>query len=61
MAILINTIREGYQLDQIKRTMTVGELIKILEEYGDDTPIYLAFDNQYTYGGINENEIEEIE
>lgn len=61
MAILINTFREGYGIDQIKSTMTAGELIEFLQGYDEDTPIYLAFDNQYTYGGIKEFEIEEID
>ena len=53
MAILINTFREGYEVDQIKSTMTAGELIEFLQGYDEDTPIYLAFDNAYTFGGIN--------
>ena len=61
MAILINTFREGYEVDQIKSTMTAGELIEFLQGYDEDTPIYLAFDNAYTFGGIKEYEIEEID
>ena len=61
MAILINTMREGYEVDQIKSTMTAGELIELLQGYDEDTPIYLGFDNKYTYGGIKEFEFEEID
>lgn len=52
------TFREGYGIDQIKKTMTVGELIDFLSEYDEDTPVYLSFDNGYTYGGISENRFE---
>lgn len=52
--LIIDTVREGYGTDQIRRTMTVGELIAFLEDYDEDTPVYLGFDNRYTYGGITE-------
>ena len=70
MALIINADREGYGIDQIKRTMTVGELIEALEQYDEDTPVYLGHDRTdygwYTYGGIkwqdfNEEEEEEEE
>lgn len=54
-----STFREGYGIDQINRTMTVGELIDFLAQYDEDTPIYLSFDNGYTYGGITEGRFEE--
>lgn len=53
--LIYNTFREGYGIDQIRRTMTVGELISFLSDFDEDTPIYLSFDNGYTYGGIAEN------
>lgn len=66
MKLIIEANREGYALDQIRRTMTVGELISMLEQYDEDTPVYLGHDRQsygfYTYGGITEgcfNEDEE--
>lgn len=52
--LILDTFREGYGIDQIKRTMTVGELVAFLEDYDEDTPVYLGFDNRYTYGGITE-------
>lgn len=65
MSIIINANREGYGIDQIRRTMTVGELIEILSQYEDDTPVYIGNDRQsygwYTYGGIREEDIEERE
>ncbi len=39
--------------------MTAGELINFLAQYDEDTPIYLSFDNGYTYGGIIESRFEE--
>ena len=57
--LICSTIREGYSIDQIRRTMTVGELIDFLTQYDEDTPVYLSFDNGYTYGGITEERFEE--
>lgn len=52
--LIFSTLREGYGIDQIEDTMTVGELIDFLSQYDEDTPVYLDFDNGYTYGGIYE-------
>lgn len=65
MAIIINANREGYGTDQIRNTMTVGELIDALSEYDAETPIYIGNDRRsygwYTYGGITMQDIEETE
>lgn len=59
-ALYINTRRNGYAPDQCGKTLTVGELKAILEDYlDDDTPVYLKHDNGYTYGSITEADIEE--
>ena len=50
-SLIYSTFREGYGPDQVRKTMTVGELIALLEDYDEDTPVYLSFDNGYTYGG----------
>ena len=55
--LIYSTSREGYGIDQIHRTMTAGELINFLAQYDEDTPIYLSFDNGYTYGNITERTI----
>ena len=55
-SLIYSTFREGYGPDQVRKTMTVGELIVFLEDYDEDTPVYLSFDNGYTYGGINREE-----
>lgn len=57
--LIYSTFREGYGTDQIRRTMTVGELIDFLSQYDEDTPVYLSFDNGYTYGGITKGRFEE--
>lgn len=59
--IIIDTMRDGYGTDQVRRTMTVGELIACLEQFDENTPVYLGFDNRYTYGGITEQRFEERE
>lgn len=51
-ALFINGKRNGYGIDQCGRTLTVGELIEILSDYDEKTPVYLRNDNGYTYGSI---------
>lgn len=54
--LFIEGRREGYAVDQIRRTMTVGELIEYLSEfYDEDTEIYLNNNNGYTFGSITES------
>lgn len=48
-ALFIDGKRNGYGIDQCGRTLTVGELIALLEEYDNDRPVYLRNDNGYTY------------
>lgn len=57
--VIIQTERQGYSPEQVNGTMTVGELKKLLEEYEDDSPIILSFDNGYTYGGLSRCDIDE--
>lgn len=37
--LIYSTFREGYGTDQVRKTMTVGELIAFLEDYDENTPI----------------------
>ena len=53
--------RNGYAPDQCGRTMTVGDLIEYLEQFDEDTPIYLNNDNGYTFGNIDQYSFEETE
>lgn len=51
--ILLKTNRSGYSTEQIEHTLTVGELIEVLKDFDEDTPVYFSNDNGYTYGGLN--------
>lgn len=59
--LIMEANREGYSLDQIRETMTVGQLIGWLEQFDDDMPIYTSQDNGYTYGGITVENFRESE
>lgn len=52
---------EGYSFSQIQSTMTVGELIQLLQEYDEDAKIYLSYDNRYTVSGLTSSMIESEE
>ena len=54
MKLYINANRTGYAPDQIRHTMTVGELIGYLEQFDKDAQVFLKHDGGYTYGGITE-------
>lgn len=59
--LFIEGKRNGYGIDQCGETLTVGELLALLEDYDEDTPIYLRNDGGYTYGSITERDIEQTE
>ena len=59
MKLFIEGRRDGYSTDQIKKTLTVGEIIRILEQYDEDTKVYLNNDNGYTFGSITESSFDE--
>jgi len=60
--LLLETHHDDYSVNRIKDyTMTVGELLEILSQYNDDTPIALSNDGGYTYGKIGEDDITEEE
>ena len=56
--LFLNTKREGYTPRQCGETLTVGELIDILSNFQEDTPILLKNDDGYTFGSIWENDFE---
>ena len=61
--LVIDARREAYGKDDIK-TITVGELISILEDMDPDEKVILSHDRGYTFGGIrpeliNEEDTEE--
>ena len=59
MVLYIEGRRNGYGIDQCGKTMTVGEMIAYLEQYDEDTKLYLKNDGGYTYGSITERSFEE--
>ena len=59
MKLLLEAKREGYSTDQIRSTMTVGELIKFLSDYDEDTEVYISNDRGYTYGSITMDDFTE--
>ena len=59
--LLINAKRNGYAPDQCGKTMTVGEMMRYLEDFDPDDKIYLSHDNGYTYGSITERDFDENE
>jgi len=61
MMLFIEGRRNGYGPDQCGRTMTVSELMAYLDQFDEDTPVYLNNDNGYTYGSITESSFTENE
>lgn len=59
--LYLNTKRNGYDVGQCGPTMTVGELMNLLEDFDPETKLYLKNDGGYTYGSIRESDFEEID
>lgn len=56
--VYIEAERDCYSpAEAAKKTMTVGELISLLDGYDENTPIILSHDNGYTYGWIKESRV----
>ena len=56
----IEARRDSYGAQDLKnQTVTVGELIAILENYDSDLKVILSHDRGYTFGAITEERIEE--
>ena len=57
--VYISSGRDAYE-PQRKHTLTVGQLIKILEDYDEDSPVNIVDYNGFTdeYGYINDFRIE---
>lgn len=60
-ALFIEGKRNMYGIDKYSTTLTVGELIEILSNYDEDTPVYLRNDNGYTYGSLTERDFNTAE
>jgi hypothetical protein len=61
MKLFINTRRNGYTPKQCGNTLTVRELIEILDQYDEDLEVFFKNDDGYTYGSIYEEDFEESE
>lgn len=60
--LIIEAKREGYSIEQAENertAITVGELISLLEDFDEDTKIYISNDRGYTYGSVTEYRIRE--
>lgn len=64
----IEVRRDAYSPSEIGNTLTVGELISILENYDEGMPVIMSHDSDYSYGGIvadnidtDEDESEDLE
>jgi len=53
------TERDCYGVEDIHKTMTVGELRKYLEQFDDDTQLYVSHDKGYTYGAVLEDRFDD--
>lgn len=53
--------RTGYTPEQCGKTMTVGDLIDFLEQFNEETPVYIINDGGYTYGEIRDDSFEETD
>lgn len=58
--VIMETHRRGYSTDQITDTISVREMIDILSQFDEDAKIYTSHDNGYTFGGIHEEDFEEV-
>ena len=61
MKVIIEVHRKGYATDQIDNTMTVRDLIEMLEQFEPDALVYTSHDSGYTFGGINHWDFDEVE
>lgn len=60
--VKIETSCSGGELSGLGgQTVTIEELIALLEEYDPELPVYLSNDDGYTYGSIGEWQIERAE
>ena len=59
LKLIITAHRNGYSTKQCGKTLTVSELIEVLQNYDEDLPVYLSHDNGYTFGSISENDLNE--
>ena len=60
--VLLHTTRSDYSATEAaNHTISVGELIRELENFDEDDKIVFCNDNGYTYGNISERLIVEVD
>lgn len=59
MRLYMDGRREVYDPKDIRHTMTVGELIELLQGFDEDAKVYISNDNGYTYGSVTEDSFTE--
>lgn len=59
--LVLETTRNGYSIEQLGHTMTVGELIEFLDGFEEDTKVYLSNDEGYTFGEVKDFNFRETE
>ena len=63
--VVINFHKDVYEMDRIDYTLSVGELIDILSQYDEDSPVIIGNDptglpeeyGWYTYGAVYAEDI----
>ena len=59
--ITIEATREAYSPEDLRRTMTVGEMIEYLQQFDEETPVAISHDSGYIYGAITTYNFNELE
>lgn len=60
-ALFIEGNRNCYHPAQNENTMTVGELIAMLEDFDPGAKVFLRNDNGYTYGSLGDYDFQEAQ
>jgi len=59
--VILKTTRSDYQAESAAScTLTVGDLISVLNQFDEKSPVIYCNDNGYTYGYIYENMVKSI-
>lgn len=55
--VIIMVKRSGKTTEDVKKTLSVKELRRVLEDISGDTPVYFRFGKNGHYAGITEEDI----
>ena len=58
--VYISVTRDGYDSRQIGSTITVADLIYMLQSFDKHSPVYISFDGGYTVGALHDDSIVEV-